>query len=186
MRVFVSSVGETGTLVGRTSYGGCVVHLHGDPEHIDRTFSRFDVEPIEPYPEGHPEGERLQRAGERIVSEVLGGARGRFGEVGMYRVEHPGEDGLQDYLNRAARDGFEVVSISEFPAGRCARVVLRDARARTRERGRAHLREWVRTLPDDVNGPAGLIELTRHLVADLDALANEATAEGSGETGGGG
>jgi hypothetical protein len=70
-RVFVSTVGRTGELKGRTMYEGCVVHLDEDPEHIDRAYSSFDVESIEPYPEGHPEGERLMEIGRRIIEEKL-------------------------------------------------------------------------------------------------------------------
>lgn len=69
-RVFVEIVGKTGTLLGWDSRS-YEVRLEDDPEHVSRWYAHWDVESIEPYPAGYPEGERLQRIGEQIICEKL-------------------------------------------------------------------------------------------------------------------
>lgn len=74
-RVWVASEwnphhGETGYVVDRTRTG-IVVHLSSDPDHVDRAFSAWDLEDITPYPEGDPEGERLQEIGKGVIDDLL-------------------------------------------------------------------------------------------------------------------
>lgn len=74
-RVFVNDEwnphhGDTGHIVDRAA-SGVVVHLSKDPDHIDRTFSAWSLEDITPYPEGDPEGERLQEIGSEVIDGLL-------------------------------------------------------------------------------------------------------------------
>ena len=97
-------------------------------------------------------------------------------ETPHYRVEHPSMSGLQGYLNRAHESGFEVVSVSADGHSDFATLVLRAADspvAKPEDVRRAHLLRYVRLLPDDVEGPAAMIKMLRHLLADMDALKDE-------------
>ena len=78
-RVYVSSKGKTGTING-WDFETFFVRLEGEDE--TRFFPFADVESIEPYPEGHPEGERLQRIGERIIQNLLSTRPDDTGETG--------------------------------------------------------------------------------------------------------
>lgn len=75
-RVFVNDEdnphhGDTGHVVDRGAAGGIVVHLSKDSDNIDRTFSAWSLEDITPYPEGDPEGERLQAIGNEVIEDLL-------------------------------------------------------------------------------------------------------------------
>lgn len=67
-RVFVASEGKTGSVHG-WDFECFIVELEGETEK--RWIPFAEVESIEPYREGHPEGERLQRIGEQAIEELL-------------------------------------------------------------------------------------------------------------------
>ena len=70
-RVYVDIAGKTGKLLGWDGKGSFEVRLEDDPEYVSRWFAAWDVESIEPYPDGHPEGERLMEIGRKIINEAL-------------------------------------------------------------------------------------------------------------------